>query len=165
MRLRPAALLCLLVSGVLLTGATPVPINEPEALKYTQTRLESIGTLEITVTGFVYVKVSNDYIDKTLALLNRPDVQAPPYFSEGMVGAHITAITEKESQSRTLFLPQLEKPVVFAVTGLSTVDVENKRIYYLKVEIPQVELIRLFNGLPAKIQDHDFHITVGIEQI
>ncbi len=149
----------------LLLSAVPIPIEAPLVLEMAQERLSPVGTLQMAPNGLVYVKVSDHYIHEALKILNDPAIESPPYFGEGRVGAHITAFTTKESNSHNLFLPQLEQPVAFAVTDFDAVDVGGKRIYYYKVDVPQVELIRMSNGFPPKIVNHDFHITVGIRQL
>lgn len=155
----------LLIACALLMSAVPTSVDAPDVLEMAQTRLPQVGTLEIAANGLVYVKVSDHYIDEALRILNNPAIERPPYFGNGKVGAHITAITVKESATRNLFLPQLTQPVAFATLDFASVDVQNKRIYYFKVDVPQVELIRMTNGFPPKIADHDFHITVGIETL
>ncbi|MES2121601.1 MAG: hypothetical protein V4492_02345 [Chlamydiota bacterium] len=154
-----------LLASTLLISATPIPVEAPLVLEMAQERLSSVGRLLIAPDGLVYVKVSDHYIHEALKILNDPAIERPPYFGEGKIGAHITAFTIEESKSRDLFLPQLEQPIVFAVTDFDAVEVEGKRIYYYKVDVPQVELIRMSNGLPPKIVNHDFHITVGIRTL
>lgn len=159
---RAVKYLYLISAAWLCVSATPATLDFPQALHYAQSELVHVGPLEAAPNGLVYIKVPDSYIHETLRLLNRPDIAPPDYFGEGKIGAHITVITPQESSTRQLFLPQLHQPVVFTVLELACVEVNGKQIYYFKVDAPQIELIRLSNGLPPKIQNHDFHITIGV---
>ena len=161
--------LALLILSCFLISAVPTVIDAPQILNYAQGCLSHRGPLERAADGFVYVKVSDDYIFKTLKLLGNDAIEAPPYFGAGKVGAHISVIDAVESQNKSIDLPQLGKTIEFKITNFASVDVENghgkRRIYFFRVEAPELARIRKTNGLSPKIRGFDFHITVAIEYL
>jgi hypothetical protein len=148
----------------LLTSATPTILNEPEIMIYAQNCLPHHGVLEKTEEGFVYVKVSDEYIYEILNRLGDEEAVAPPYFGEGKVGAHITVM--EASEGKKLNIPQLGSTIAFDVVDFAQVEVVNKkgtsRIYMLIVDAPELKKIRTENGLSPKNRGHAFHITTAI---
>ena len=158
-------LILLLLFPLLLAGVEPTRIDAPEFLKEVKQALPHQGPLRKTSEGFVYVKVPNEYIRKTLDFLK--EAEAPAYFGQGMVGAHITVIDAEESKGKRLILPAMGTMISFEIVSFSSIDISNehgfKRLYMLLVKAPELEKIRADNGLPPKIRGYDFHITVAIE--
>jgi len=72
-------IIALISLAFLLLSATPTSVDEPEIMSYAQQCLLHEGTLEKTEDGFVYIKVSDDYIDGVLERLNDNQAEAPPY--------------------------------------------------------------------------------------
>ncbi|MBS0604602.1 MAG: hypothetical protein JSS60_06140 [Verrucomicrobia bacterium] len=161
--------LFLLLLSSLLISATPTVIDAPEILNFAEQSMPHQGPLKKTSEGFVYVKVPNDYILETLTLLKVDKAEAPAYFGQGKVGAHITVIDADESKGRALKLPPMGTMIPFKIVNFSSVDVTNehgsKRIYMFTVEAPELEKIRLVNGLPPKVRGFDFHITAAIQYL
>lgn len=161
-------LLSLILLSCVLISAVPTVIDAPQVLSYAQDCLAHKGPLEKTEDGFVYVKVSDDYIFETVELLGNGEIDPPPYFGEGKVGAHITVIEAIESKEKRLNLP-LGKPIAFKIVNFASVDVKNdegiRRIYFFTVDAPELERIRKANGLSPKIHGYDFHITAAIENL
>src|SRR3990172_3968337 len=76
---------------------TPTMVDAPEVMAYAEKSLPHQGRLMKTDCGFVYVKVSNDYILEALNELEKErKVEAPAFFGQGEVGAHITVIEANE---------------------------------------------------------------------
>ncbi len=148
-----------------LYGSVVHAASDALILKNAQQHFSIVGTLERTREGFVYVKVSEEYINETLLFLGDEVIAPPAYYGVRKVGAHITAIKQDEAQHKKLFIPQIGQPVVFFAKRFAAKEINDSRYYYYLVEVPQVELIRLANGLPGKILGDDFHITVGIEPL
>lgn len=150
----------------LLIAGTSTVIDAPELLTEMQT-LAHQGPLRKTSEGFVYVKVSNEYILKALELLKEDQLEAPAYFGQGMVGAHITVIEKDEAKGKRLQLPPMGTIIPFEIVNLSSIDMTNeygaKRLYILTVNAPELEQIRIKNGLPSKVHGHEFHITVAVQ--
>ncbi len=161
--------LLLLLLSCFLISATPVIVEAPQVLDYAQEHLAHHGTLEMTKEGFIYVKVSDDYIFETVKLLADDAIQPPPYFGKGKVGAHISVIDADESKGKQLYLPQLGQSISFKILEFASVDVSNgeglRRIYLFIVEAPELAKIRAANGLSKKIRGFDFHITAAVERL
>ncbi len=159
----------LLFLSFLLISATPTIINDPEILQFAKQSMPHQGPLKKTEDGFVYVKVPNEYIVKALNYLKECSVEAPAYFGQGRVGAHITVIETEESKGKRFKLPPLGTMIPFEIVNFSSVDVTNengsKRIYMFTVNAPELEKIRMNNGLSPKLRGNEFHITVAIEYL
>jgi hypothetical protein len=153
----------------LLVSAIPTVIDAPQILTYAQESLPHQGPLRRTSEGFVYVKVPDDYILETLILLDHEKADAPAYFGNGLVGAHITVIDADESKGKRLKLPPMGTVIHFKVVNFAYVDVTNdlgtKRIYFYTVDAPELAQIRIDNGLSPKVRGFDFHITTAIEYL
>lgn len=136
-------------------------IDAPEFLTDMRKTLPMQGPLRKTSENFVYVKVDNEYILKSLDFLK--DAEAPAYFGQGSVGAHITVIDTEEAKKKRLVLPAIGTLVSFEIVELTKEDIttENgtKRVYRIRVRSSELEKIRQNNGFPSK----DFHITVAIQ--
>lgn len=154
-------------------GAVPTVLNEPEALKYAEMNLSHVGTLHKTDKGFVYLKVSDDYITQILPLLHNKNLQPPPYFGPGLVGAHVSIILPGELDwSHPPQFPSMGTEFPFNISHFKMVSSENQpsspytkkvdRYYFFTLEAPALELLRITAGLSPKIDGHDFHITVGV---
>lgn len=146
--------------GLALLSSLLISATALDPQGYARQFLSTVGQLETMQDGFTYVKVSEEYITKTAEFLQEPIAAPNPYHGVRKVGAHITAITDKECP-RKHFLPQRGQPVVFKVIGFSSKEKEGVRYFAYTVDVPQVELIRLANGLPAKIPGQPFQIQVG----
>ena len=57
---------------------------------------ELFGVLKQDDSGFVYISVSNNIIHGLFPLIDDEDVEKPPYFGKGEIGAHISAISDEE---------------------------------------------------------------------
>lgn len=161
-------IIALLISACLLISATPTIIDAPKILSFAEKCLSHEGTLNRTEEGFVYVKVTDDYIFETLKLLGDHTIEAPPYFGPGKVGAHISVIYAEEVKDKELIVPHLGKSIEFKIINFAKVNASNKNgnrcIYLFTVECPELERIRVLNDLPLNMHGIEFHITVGIKK-
>lgn len=155
---------------VVVLASTPVILEHPQVMDYVQTRLPHEGTLQITEEGFLYIELPKEYVFQLIPLLDKvgETVCPPPYFENGKVGAHITVATASEMSDRKTTVPYLGQKVTFSILHLEKVDLQQsvlgaKTIYLLSVESSQITEIRKKLGLPARIQNYDFHITVGVD--
>ncbi len=150
-----------------LFAAVPVVLQEPDVLAYVEENLPHSGLLKQTDGGFLYISLPKEYVYAVLPLLLGRDATPPPYFDQGMDGAHITVATEEEmAQVSSCYIPNLNQEIDFLIVNISKVELENSslgsEVYYLKVESEKIGKIRKELGLSPKIQDHDFHITIGV---
>jgi hypothetical protein len=166
-------LLSKLVFGLLsclLISATSVEIEAPHILHYAQTHLPQIGPLEMTPEGFVYVKVPDDYIFALIEKIGKEEIESPPYFGEGKVGAHISVIDASEAKNKQLDLPLIGRNIRFSIKNLAYVEIDDgkgqgRRIYFLTIHSPELERLRLCNGFSRQIRGADLHITIGVEYL
>jgi hypothetical protein len=161
--------LVLFLFTCLFISAAPIIVDAPKILSFAEKCLSHEGPLNRTEEGFVYVKVSDDYIFETLKLLGDNAIKAPPYFGKGKVGAHISVIYADEMKNRIPILPHLGKAIAFKIVNFAKVDMrnknENKCIYLFTVESPELERIRAINDLPSNRDGNEFHITVGVKKL
>lgn len=160
--------LCLFATQTLLVAEVEIHHN-PLLLEYANTHLSHFGFLKKTDDGFVYVKVSNAFINQLLPLLNQSQVKTPPYFGPNRVGAHISVIRDFEiTNPKTLHINELGKKVFFEISDLCSVKPLGfpgcKKVWFLQVRCPELEQLRERLGFSPKIAGHEFHITIGIEK-
>jgi hypothetical protein len=134
-------------------------------LAYAGKNLPQKGVLRQAENGFLYVKLPKEYIFNTLPLI-RKDLNPPPYFAAGLVGAHITVATAEEMAAINFpKVLQLGKWISFELVSLARVEVEQsligKEIYCFTVASQQLIEIRAELGLPEN--PYDFHITIGVK--
>ncbi len=153
--------------SLLLIAAVPTALPRGDLVEYAQTNFPQKGKLQQASSGMVYVKVSDGYIHTIFPMIKEKNLTLPPYFSGNNVGAHITVITAKEMKQIHSPIQGLGKEISFKVTNFSSVQPENwkgiSKVYYFEVESKELETVRTSAGLPPKILDHDFHITVALE--
>lgn len=153
--------------GSFLFASEPVLLKEPKAMTYIEEKLPHEGILSQTEKGFLYVALSREYVFELLPLFSEKNICPPPYFKEGFVGAHITVALESELRSLKVKVPFLGQKISFLVLDISEVSLENSSLkadkaYLITIKSSQIEEIRKELGLPPKIKNHEFHITIGI---
>lgn len=133
-------------------------------LSYANKNLPQEGILRQAEDGFLYVELPKEYVFNTLPLMKKAH-NPPPYFAEGLVGAHITVATADEMAAiRFPPVPNLGQTIAFEIVSLDHLELEDswigKEICCFTVRSPQLEKIRIELGLPP-IQ-YDFHVTIGV---
>lgn len=132
--------------------------------------IESKGVLKQKSNGYVYLEVSKDFIKKTIPLIESPGkIVAPKFykFKKGM-GAHISVISEVEQVQNDLWeIKELGQEFSFTVTELRSAKVlrnnKMKKVWFLSVASPELERLRESYGLTPRLNDRDFHITIGVQ--
>ncbi len=114
----------------------------------------------------MYIKIPEEYLFDLIPLLSEKNVCIPPYFGEGLVGAHITVATAEEMKSMKEFaIPCLGKSISFSLVRLEKLEAETlvgSVVYFLIVDSPQISKIRKSLGLSPKINGYDFHVTIAV---
>ena len=140
--------------------------HSDKILNFIFARLPKHGILRKDERGMVYVKVDNNYIHKLIEFIKQEGFEVPPYFGEGLHGAHITVMTSEESLYYAIgqvkecghlirFEPK-ECKIVHPSTWAP-----GEWAYLITVEVPMLHQLREKYGLPES--KYDFHITVGIK--
>lgn len=120
------------------------------------------GTLTKNDQGFVYLKISDEQIFSLLKYCGKMGVEPPPYFKEGMAGGHISVIAASEKTGQ---ISKLGQKFSFRISHADSFDQGTKRIHLIAVACPELEQVRLEQGLSRRLGgDHDFHITYGTEK-
>lgn len=137
---------------------------QSEIKSYIEHNLETCGTLEQTEKGFVYVKVSDEFIYSLQEMIIPEGFSPPPYFGEKLVGAHITVI--KADEALTDKIEELGEKIFFEVIECQIVYPHHfdgvDAAYILTIESPELDAIREKYGLRKPI--YPFHITIGIHK-
>lgn len=140
-------------------------INQPKMLSYAKHKLENFGTIQQNPDGFTYVKVSDKYITELLRQISRPGFVIPSYaYKHPVNGAHICVIPEGEAKQVGV-LKELGQLVHFKPLGFYTVVLHDKEYFMLAVDAPELSQLRKKYGLPEKLDNHAFHITIGMRQL
>lgn len=136
----------------------------------TAAKVDAVGQLKLKSNGFVYVDVSNQFIDQVWPQLPLEGQFEPLSTKPKKMGAHISVIHEDEMIGREIWnLEEAGQWFTFEVKELRYVNKKTangvKRIWLLAVEAPALERLRSHYGLKPKLQGHDFHITLGEELV
>lgn len=144
------------------------PIEDPkseEILSYAEDLLPSEGVLSSDPNGYLYLKIPDGYIFELYHLLQRKELDLPPYFGAG-IGAHISVALASEMDKK--LCPEVNSPLSFTITGCYYSEPDNfeeiKYIWYLIVKSPELEAIRVSMGLSPKIEEQEFHITIAMQK-
>lgn len=138
---------------------------EERALSIAQHELPHKGTLIQIEDGYVYVKVSNDYIHRLFPLIKQPGFVKPSSVTRPTkVGAHISVFYENEAQQIGT-ISEIRRTFYFKPKDIRTVRNGNKEYIVLDVEAPQLEQLRSHYGLSSKLFNHEFHITLAERKI
>lgn len=140
-------------------------ISQPRLLTYAKNRLQNHGTIEQTADGYTYVKVSDSYVTELMKQITPAKFENPRYDRQQVVhGAHISLMYENEAKTISK-LQELGQTVDFTPLGFYTVVINDKEYFMLAVDAPELSKIRQKYGLPEKIENHAFHITIGVREL
>ncbi|KKM60261.1 hypothetical protein LCGC14_1543610 [marine sediment metagenome] len=140
--------------------------------KYAQLKEVKLrGILKKTKDNFVYLDISNDIINGFISILDDEGINKPPYNLKSFnnVGAHISVIGIDEYKNNEIKeIKEIGQEFNFVLKDLKTTNPkgwdEMKKIYFLRVDAPELEELRNKYKLSKLIEGHDFHITIGVEK-
>jgi hypothetical protein len=139
---------------------------ENDAVLSTAAKVDAIGQLKLKSNGFVYVDVDNAYIDHIWQMLPLQGEFSPVSTKAKSIGAHISVIYEDEMIGKEIWnLAEAGERFAFEVKELRYVDRGGKRLWLIAVDAPALQRLRTHYGLKPKLQGHDFHITLGSEDL
>lgn len=153
----------------LLTKGDFVTVENQEILA-TAAKVNAIGQLCLKGNGFVYLNVDNGFIDNVLPELPVQGELDSVSTKPKKMGAHISVIYEDEMIEHEIWrLAEAGEWFNFEVKELRYIDRQTakglRRLWLLAVDAPALERLRTSYGLKPKLKGHDFHITLGNEQI
>lgn len=141
--------------------SSPPISRQEEALTIAQYDLPTQGRLEQRPDGFVYLKVSNQYVHRLFPLVKEPGFFVPQSIQRHTkVGAHISVFYKGETRSIEP-IQELGKIYSFEPTQIRIVRTTGKEFIILEVKAPQLEHLRQRYGLSPKLMGHEFHITLA----
>lgn len=132
--------------------------------------LPTVGKLTLLDGNYLYLDVSNDYIDTLYPLLEnniKERISQPNYFTneKSHIGAHASVIYPEEKIIQNIS-GYLVKDYDFTVQGLFAKDIHTKRYYALKIQSPELLTLRQQNQLPNELNfrgnNISFHITLAV---
>lgn len=127
-----------------------------------------IGTLEQADNGYTYLNVSNKIIDGLFELIEKDGLSKPPYNQKkyNEVGAHISVFNEDEVED--LEIKEIGKEFNFTLGEFKSTKPEGweevKEVYFVQVDSPELEDLRKKYKLPKKLNGHEFHITIAVDE-
>ena len=134
-------------------------VENPKLLHYVERSLPHSGILRKTKADFVYVEVTNDYIG-LLKKLKQKDYQQAKYASN--MGAHITVMLEGEACNKDI--EEVGKEINFKPLGFYKIVIDDKEYFMLAIDSTELYELRKKYGLSSKIENHPFHITLGVKK-
>ena len=145
-----------------------VQVENPPIIELAE-RVDNIGQLHLKGNGFVYVDVSDRFVEEIAPLLPVQSTFKPLSTGSKKMGAHISVIHEDEMIGKEIWsLEQAGEWFTFEVKELRFVERKTRsgfqRLWLLAVDAPALERLRTHYGLKPKLLGHDFHITLGYER-
>jgi len=137
---------------------------DSDAVIQAASKIDQVAQLTLKSNGFVYLNVDNKFVTQTVDKLPVTYRFEPLKASGKTMGAHMSVLYENEVIAKEIWnVPEIGKWFQFTVKELRYVDKGAKRIWLLACDAPSLERYRKSLGLKPKLQNHDFHITLGYE--
>lgn len=141
------------------------PLKQEEIITIAKRDLPSKGELHQGPDGYVYLKVTNQYIDHLFPLIKEPGFNPPlAYRRHSKVGAHISVFYKDEAR-RIGKIKEIGKVYSFEPERIKHVRSGRKEYVVLEVKAPDLENLRRHYGFPPKVMHHEFHITLAEKQL
>ncbi|KTD11874.1 hypothetical protein Lgra_1332 [Legionella gratiana] len=164
-------LILLLISCGTNNSSTVTVLNNPDLLNTART-LSAQGTLEVTKDGYVYLKVSNDYLTVLYPILVRhAEAEDIPCIApaKSPVGSHVTVFYSGELNPEQIKSLPIGTTFQFQIKEVEKVSntkhwhhKSEKVIWYvLLIEAP--ELSARLKPLQWNRRFHSFHISIARE--
>jgi hypothetical protein len=142
------------------TIAPPQVLNETAILKAAE-KLPHKGILKQGNDGYLFLKVTDDYVYKLFPMLQLNGFRKPSSFRWGSkTRAHISVMYKDDGQ-RLSPIKELGYNYAFYPKRVVRVRKSKKEYIILEVDSPQLGNLRKKYGLPSKLQNHEFHITIA----
>ncbi len=117
--------------------------------------------------GFIYLKVSEEYLDKFFPLLQEIYGEEGVVKGSSSVGAHCSVIRPNIGEPVFRDIPELNQVFDFVPLRLVTVvpdlDPKWERVWLIEISAQSLEDLRVSYGLSPRVgnTDNEFHITIG----
>lgn len=152
-------------SPLTLTAKGPsYQVEEQPAAMTLALSLPTTGIVKQKKNGFLYLDVDNSFITEVIPYLDISATIKPLKTGSKSMGAHISIMTEDEAKKLNLLtVPEVGSEISFEVLEIRSFSVSGAKTWAIIVTAPSLEALRVQYGLPPKLQNHDFHITLGKE--
>ncbi len=146
-----------------------VIVDSPQVLE-TAKKVNQVGQLCLKSNGYSYVNVDDAFVENVANLLPTEGDFKPLPTGSKKLGAHISVLYEDEMIGKEIWdFVDAGDWFSFEVRDLRYFDRKTgngiKRYWLLAVDAPGLQRLRKHYGLKPKLQGHDFHITLGTEEI
>lgn len=140
-------------------------VVENQKLIATAEKVNQIGQLKLKSNGYVYLDVSNEFVERSIAFLSPHGAFSPTNTAPKKIGAHISVFYEDEMIGKEIWnLEEAGEWFTFDVKQVRYVQLSNERkLWLLVADSPALQRLRTRYGLKPKLKGHDFHITLGYE--
>lgn len=145
-------------------------VIEDASILSTVAKVDAVAQLHLKNNGFVYLNVNNQFVDDISPLLPLKGKFTPVSTKAKSMGAHISVMYEDELIGKGIWeLSEAGQWFNFDVKEVRYVDRKTdkgrSRLWLLAVEAPGLERLRQNYHLKPKLQGHEFHITLGSEEL
>lgn len=135
----------------------------PKLLFGVKYKLNSVGTLQVTASGFVYLKVDEAFVDVAYPFFYKKGADKPPFI------AHIPVMSEDEISNIGIgSLKEIGQPFKFRIKDCVEIEPsfwrEMEKIWAFTVESTELEHLRESYCLTSKLHSQDFIIVVAIKR-
>ncbi len=142
----------------------PTSVNCPKIHFATKFLLPTKGQLEQASNGLIYLKISEDFIDKLYPLIQEEGVIKP----SDSIGAHIPVISPQEWTTLELnHFNQLKDVHSFSAFECQKHYIDDlpgiHSIWILTLKSPSLELLRENYRLPTKLHSQEFSVLFAIK--
>src|SRR4051812_13982181 len=108
-------------------------LHHPYLLDFARKKIEKSGRICQTADGFIYLKVTDDFIHQLFPLLPESEKKIPDYFTgQSPIGAHISLIYPEEKRISSK-VKELGQRISFEVTGLFKAILNEKTYFALEI--------------------------------
>lgn len=143
----------------------PQTVKNEAAILKAANKLPHRGILKQNSDGYVFLKVTDDYFYKLFPLLDMKGFRKPGAFRPGSkTRAHIS-VMYKDDGNRLKPIVELGQNYSFYPKSVIKVRKGKKEYIVMEVAAPQLTLLRKKYGLPGKLQNHEFHITIAERRV
>ena len=135
--------------------------QDDKIVQWALTHLPQTGVLTEGKNGFVYLKVSDDYINQLFPQLSYEGYEKPPFFRRpDSPGAHISVIYVEE-RNKVGKIDEIGQTFPFKVINIALVPPKSKKYVVLVVDSPELQALRKKYGLSPLLKNHPFHISIA----
>ncbi|MBU4348523.1 hypothetical protein KJ671_03440 [Patescibacteria group bacterium] len=148
----------------LLEESSQIEIKDPNILFDDSTTYK--GTLKQSQNHGLYLDLDDSFIDSFYNLINDQNILKPPSFYP--TKSYINVISPQEYKNREVeTIRELGETFSFTIKGLYSIYTENdptlEKVWFLKIDSPQLEDLRYKYHLSPKFGGHSFFISIAVK--